>query len=67
LFSPYSGGYARALAREFKKLLGEKMEEDVFLLQVRILGPGCLNCQWLERETMAALAGLNLAADFDHV
>ncbi len=36
-------------------------------MQVRVLGLGCVNCQKLERETMAALAELNLAADFDHV
>jgi len=61
------GKYAQSLIGEFKKFLGEKVEEDFSVLQVRILGPGCINCQKLEQETMAALAELNLAADFDHV
>jgi small redox-active disulfide protein 2 len=61
------GEYAKALLREFKKFMGEKVEEDFSTLQVRVLGPGCVNCQKLEQETMAALAELNLIADFDHV
>jgi small redox-active disulfide protein 2 len=61
------GEYANALLREFKKFMGEKVEEDFSTLQVRVLGPGCVNCQKLEQETMAALAELNLIADFDHV
>jgi len=61
------GEYARALRREYKKFLGEKVEEDFSTLQVRVLGLGCLNCRKLEQETMSALAELNLAADFEHV
>lgn len=61
------GEYAKALMREFKRFLGEKIDEELSGLQVRVLGMGCVNCQKLEQETMAALADLNLAADFDHV
>jgi len=61
------GEYAKALLREFKRFLGEKVEEEGSGLQVRVLGLGCVNCRKLEQETMAALAELNLAADFDHV
>ena len=43
------------------------MGEDSSILQVRILGAGCVNCQKLEQETITALAELNLSADFDHV
>ncbi len=43
------------------------MEKDLSVLQVRVLGPGCVNCQKLEQETLAALSELNLAADFEHV
>jgi len=60
------GDYTKALLREFKRFLGGKVEEEHSGLQVRVLGPGCVNCQKLEQETMAALAELNLAADFDH-
>lgn len=61
------GEYARSLLKEYKKFRGEKVEEDFSVLQVQVLGPGCPNCQRLERETMAALAELNLPADFSHV
>lgn len=61
------GEYARALLKEFKKFLGERMEKDFSGLQVRILGPSCPSCQKLEQETMRALAELNLATDLDHV
>ncbi len=37
------------------------------VLQIRVLGPGCPNCQMLEREVFNALAELDLAADLDHV
>ncbi|MGB9699783.1 MAG: thioredoxin family protein [Thermodesulfobacteriota bacterium] len=61
------GEYARSLMREFKKFRGEKVEENFSGLQVQVLGPGCPNCQRLERETLAALAELNLEADFSHI
>jgi len=61
------GEYARSLLREFKKFLGEKVDEDFSTLKVRVLGPGCARCRKLEEETMAALVELNLSADFDHV
>lgn len=60
------GEYAKALLREFKRFLGEKVEEERSDLQVRVLGLGCVNCRKLGQEILAALAELNLAADFDH-
>ena len=61
------GEYAKALLREFKIFLGEKAEEDPSGLQIRVLGMGCVNCRKLGQEILAALAELNLVADFDHV
>jgi small redox-active disulfide protein 2 len=61
------GEFAKALLTEFKGFLGEKVEEDSSVLQVRVLGMGCVNCRKLEEEVIAILAELNLAADFDHV
>jgi hypothetical protein len=58
------GKYARAVVKEFKRFLGETVEEEFSGLQVRILGGGCPNCQKLEREALSALGELNLAADF---
>jgi small redox-active disulfide protein 2 len=37
------------------------------ILQVRVLGPGCTNCQRLETETFNALAELDLTADLQPV
>ncbi len=62
--SKAGGEYAKALRREFKRFLGEEVEEASFGLQVRILGGGCANCQKLEKDTLSALGELNLAADF---
>ena len=56
--------YGRALVKEFKRFLGETVEEEYSGLRVRILGGGCANCQKLEKETLSALEELNLAADF---
>ncbi len=67
IIAKLEGEYVRSLVKEFKKFLGEKVEEDFSVLQVRVLGPGCVNCQKLEQEAMAALSELNLEADFDHV
>ncbi len=32
-------------------------------MEIKILGPGCINCRNLERATINALAELNLAAE----
>lgn len=61
------GEYARSLLKEYKKFRGDKLKEDFSVLQVQVLGPGCPNCQRLEKETIAALAELNLPADFSHL
>ena len=37
------------------------------MLHVKILGPGCKNCQNLERATREALAGLGLEAQVEKV
>ncbi len=44
------GEYEKALFREFKKFLGEKVEEEKSgFLEVLILGPGCYSCNKLEQ------------------
>jgi hypothetical protein len=49
--------YAKALFREFKKSLGEKVEEEKGgFLEVAILGPGCYSCNKLEQDVMAVLS-----------
>ncbi|MCX5909235.1 MAG: thioredoxin family protein [Deltaproteobacteria bacterium] len=43
----------------------ESLKDSV--LQIRVLGPGCPNCQKFEREAFNAVAELEVAADLDHV
>jgi small redox-active disulfide protein 2 len=59
--------YKRAFLREFKKALGEKVEEPSSGLSIKILGPGCPNCEKLEQTVMEILGELGLPAEVDHV
>ena len=59
--------YKRAFLREFKKALGEKVEEERSGLSIKILGPGCPSCDWLEQTVMAVLAELGLPGEMDHI
>ncbi len=59
--------YKRAFLREFKKALGEKVEEERSGLSIKILGPGCPACNQLEQTVMAVLAELGLPAEVEHV
>jgi len=60
--------YGKALLREYKKFIGEKVEEDALTgLQVVILGPGCAQCSSLETNVRNVMAEMNLAGDLTHV
>jgi len=59
--------YRKALLREFKKALGEKIEPHRGHLIIKILGPGCPACQNLEQTVMAMLMELKLPAEVEHV
>jgi len=59
--------YKRAFLREFKKALGEKVEEERSGLSVKILGPGCPACDRLEQTVMAVLGEMGLPAEVEHV
>jgi len=60
--------YAKALFREFKKSLGEKVEEERSgFLEVAILGPGCYSCNKLEKDVMAVLSESGIQASLNHV
>jgi small redox-active disulfide protein 2 len=59
--------YKGAFLREFKKALGEKVEEERTGLNIKILGPGCSNCDRLEQTVMAVLGELGLPAVVEHV
>ena len=60
--------YERALLREFKKFLGEKVKEDRgTFLEVTILGPGCCSCNKLEQDIMALLSETGIQASLNHI
>ncbi len=61
--------YAQALLREFKMYVGQPVASarSEGSLEVKVLGPGCVNCDRLEQECIAVLAELNIAADVEHV
>jgi small redox-active disulfide protein 2 len=60
--------YEAAFFREYKKFIGEPVPEDAGgTLQIKVLGPGCPDCERLDRDLMAVMTELNLPADLDHV
>jgi len=60
--------YQKALFREFKKSLGEKVEEEKSgFLEVVILGPGCYSCNKLEQDVMAVLSESGIQAALNHI
>jgi hypothetical protein len=60
--------YGKALLREFRKFLGEKVEEERGgSLEVTILGPGCYSCNKLEQDVMAVLSETGIQAGLNHV
>jgi small redox-active disulfide protein 2 len=60
--------YESAFFREYKKFVGEPLPEDPSgPLQIKVLGPGCPDCERLERDLMTVMTELNLPADLDHV
>ncbi|MBW1709879.1 MAG: thioredoxin family protein [Deltaproteobacteria bacterium] len=36
-------------------------------MEIKVLGPGCAQCDRLEREIMQVLNEINLAADLEHI
>jgi small redox-active disulfide protein 2 len=60
--------YGKALLREFKKFLGEKVEEERGeFLEVIILGTGCFSCNQLEKDILAVLSETGIKAGLNHV
>jgi len=62
------GEYEKALFKEFKKFLGEKVEDEKGgVLEVAILGPGCYSCNKLEQDVMAVLSENGIQAGLNHI
>ncbi|MFC1811404.1 thioredoxin family protein [Thermodesulfobacteriota bacterium] len=60
--------YGQAFLREYKKFVGEPFEDtDAGGLEIKVLGPGCPQCEKLEQDLMAVMAELNIAAGLEHV
>ena len=60
--------HARAFLRQYKKFRGEPFEaEEPTGLEVKILGPGCPNCEKLEQMIFRVMAESNIAGDVEHV
>jgi len=60
--------YGRAFVREFKKYLGQAVEDEgTERLVIKVLGQGCAVCDSLENMVMETLTTMGLAADVEHV
>jgi hypothetical protein len=60
--------HRKALFRELKKFLGEKVEEERGgFLEVTILGPGCYSCNKLEQDVMAVLSEIGFQGSLNHI
>ncbi len=60
--------YGKAFLREFKKFLGKPFEEDrPEGLEIKVLGPGCAQCDRLEQEIMQVMTETGIVADVEHV
>ena len=60
--------YAKAFLREYRKHIGEPIEaEKQQGLEVRILGPGCPNCDKLEQMVYKVMTAEGIAGDVEHV
>ena len=60
--------YERAFLKEFKKFLGKPYEEEASEgVEIKVLGPGCVQCDGLEMTLMQVMAEINLAADIEHI
>jgi small redox-active disulfide protein 2 len=60
--------YAKALVREFRQYLGQPVAgESLGGVHVVILGPGCAQCDRLERDVREVMEEMQLAAELNHV
>jgi small redox-active disulfide protein 2 len=60
--------YGKAFLREFKKFLGKPFEDETPEgIQIKVLGPGCVQCDRLEQELMQVMAETGIMAEIEHV
>jgi hypothetical protein len=60
--------HARAFLQEYRKYKGEQTDsEETQGLEVKVLGPGCPNCEKLEQMVYRVMAAENIAGSVEHV
>jgi small redox-active disulfide protein 2 len=60
--------YESAFLREYKKFMGEPMQESPLEnVEIKILGAGCPNCDRLEQDLMILIAETGIEADLEHI
>lgn len=60
--------YGKAFLREFRTFMGQPCEEEApGEIDIKVLGPGCPQCDQLEKTLMELLSELNLPASIEHV
>ncbi len=60
--------YKGAFLREFKKFMGEPVEElSNCVLDIKVLGAGCPSCDQLTQDVMTVIAETGLEAGLEHV
>jgi len=60
--------YIKALVREFRKFLGQPVDEEpVLSLRVLILGAGCAQCSRLEMDVREVMAQMNTPGEMIHI
>jgi len=63
-----AGEYKEALLRAFKIFTGEIRDEAPSGgVRIQVLGPGCFNCDRMEKDVREVLAELNIPGDLSHV
>lgn len=60
--------YKDALLRTYKVFTGQiKEEAPAGGVRIQVLGPGCFNCDKMEKDVREVLAELNIPGDLSHV
>jgi len=60
--------YGKAFLREFRKYLGKPVEEEVVKgIDIKVLGPGCPQCDGLEQSLMSVVSEKSITANIEHI
>jgi len=59
--------YAAALLVEYRRFRGEDVREAGGMMEIRVLGPGCYQCDELMRRLRTVLAEMQVPADCEHI